>query len=109
MEAWKPALKFEHNRAKFVLLGKHVTVRCDKCHPFIADNSLPKEKGYVKYTGVKYGQCLDCHRDVHDGRLGTACEKCHDTSSWGVTNHALFDHGRTKYPVTWQARSGHLR
>lgn len=99
LETWKPATKFDHIRAKYILAGKHVTVPCDKCHRFAEDNLVAKEKGYTKYTGLKYGECSDCHRDVHEGKLGTTCAKCHEAVGWGVTNNAQFDHSKTKYPL----------
>jgi hypothetical protein len=43
--------------------------------------------------------CTSCHRDAHDGQLGTACDTCHtvDTPHFAVPS---FRHELTKFPLT---------
>ncbi len=97
--AWKPAPTFDHAKAKYVLTGKHLQVKCDKCHLPIPDSTQVNQKNYAHYTGLKFQKCIDCHKDAHDGRLGTDCEKCHNPDGWGVTQLAKFDHSKTRYPL----------
>jgi hypothetical protein len=99
MNGWKPAAVFDHTKAKFILTGKHSTVECNKCHPVIPDNQTPSSKGYVKFTGLQFEKCLDCHKDVHDNKFGQNCESCHNTSNWISVNQAKFDHSKTRYPL----------
>jgi hypothetical protein len=62
---------FNHDLAHFVLRGAHQTTPCAKCH------SEPP-----KYTGLKFQLCTDCHKDVHQGRLGPTCTSCHSDTHW---------------------------
>jgi hypothetical protein len=65
---------FDHALARFALRGKHQRVACAKCHGQPA-----------KYQPLAFGACTDCHRDPHQGRLGGACESCHDENAWKKT------------------------
>ncbi len=62
---------FDHNTgSRFKLTGAHLEVSkrrtkgCTSCHP----------GGIFRTNKV---QCLDCHKDSHQGSLGTKCEGCH--------------------------------
>jgi hypothetical protein len=57
--------------AAFKLEGKHLTVRCNDCHPSVTFKPRPKD-------------CFGCHPEpkVHKGQYGTGCETCHSTRSW---------------------------
>lgn len=71
--AWKTVniAAFNHDLARFILRGAHRTTPCAKCH------SEPP-----RYVGLNFGECTDCHRDVHGGRLGPTCTNCHTESGW---------------------------
>lgn len=85
-EAWtRPS--FDHDTTKFPLAGRHAEAACQACHP-----------------GQRFGptatECAACHRvdDVHRGRLGPDCAKCHDPNGWKQSG---FDHGReTRFPLS---------
>ena len=62
---------FNHDKTQFKLTGAHTSVQCAKCH------SEPP-----KWTGLKFQQCGDCHKDPHAGKLGASCQDCHDDSKW---------------------------
>ena len=77
-----PAVRFDHkDDTKWPLKGKHADVKaCESCHP---------NRVYAKTpTACADGQC---HKkdDVHGGKLGTTCEKCHQE-----TGKLLFQHNR---------------
>jgi hypothetical protein len=66
------AILFRHNRdAKFKIDGKHQPLVCASCHKSIAFKPVRKD-------------CVGCHAEpaVHKGRYGTACERCHSTTSF---------------------------
>src|SRR4029077_3611670 len=44
-------------------------------------------------------RCASCHEDVHHGRLGTSCDRCHVTVNWKTISKSSFDHDKTKYPL----------
>jgi hypothetical protein len=99
--AWKPAARFDHGRTAFPLDGKHASVSCDRCHlvpgrVFIAGDdgdALPR------YKPVPSAECSACHDDVHRGRLGAACSRCHVTESFAAVDRIAFDHAKTRYPL----------
>lgn len=82
---WKRGARFDHNKTKFPLHYRHSEIDCAACHP----------DSHFKNTAR---QCVACHRinDVHGGRLGSACEKCHSDRTWKANR---FDHDKTKFPL----------
>jgi hypothetical protein len=99
-QQWKPARMFDHELAGYRLTGLHRQTACEKCHP-----PMPgaEEDGQpvIRYTGISFGACTDCHRDeTHQGRLGTRCEECHQTTGWRQpVGRERFDHSTTVYPL----------
>ncbi len=84
---WK-LVKFDHDKTKFPLLGKHADVKCEKCHIDKKFKDTPK-------------QCVACHKKdddkAHKGNFGAKCETCHVEREW---NEIIFDHAKqTKYPL----------
>lgn len=77
---WRDDVRFDHDFAKFPLVGLHVSVPCEECHASRAYGDAPVE-------------CLTCHRpkDVHEGRLGEQCASCHNANGWAFWQ---FDHGK---------------
>ncbi len=84
-KTWKE-VPFDHSKSRFPLLGLHAKVTCKQCHLTLTFKDAPRE-------------CLKCHEkdDVHEERLGPACESCHNARSWKAWD---FDHTRkTRYPL----------
>jgi len=94
-EKFNPAIKFNHDKAKFKLTGKHQTVNCLKCHP---RNKLDGGE-FQKFTGIQFTNCFPCHQDKHNGRFGLDCKTCHVTSGFTQINKSQFDHNKTEYPL----------
>ncbi len=95
---WKAATHFDHSRTRFPLTGAHAQVACQKCHkPEAANPQL------VRYTGIPFSRCTDCHTDPHHGSFKAACESCHSTITWKQISPSkigtVFDHSQTKYPL----------
>ena len=69
-KSWR-IIDFAHDKTDFPLTGKHQKIRCADCHPNDRLFNTAKD-------------CHTCHRidDVHAGKMGEKCEKCHDTSEW---------------------------
>jgi hypothetical protein len=78
---WKSS-RFDHAKETgFALEGAHSHLDCQDCHRSgNLQDKLPKE-------------CIGCHQgqDVHAGRMGTDCARCHKTQEWRTTT---FDHTR---------------
>jgi hypothetical protein len=100
IDAWKPASLFDHNRSRFILTGKHLEVPCQACHKNVTDDNVKPEETYRRYAGFAFSNCSDCHRDPHSGRLGPACQNCHQTTAWQSKAGSRFDHNSTRFPLT---------
>ena len=93
---WKEA-KFDHDKSRFPLKGKHVDTKCGDCH----------KKG-VEYKDAPR-TCLGCHKKDdngvkgHKGQFGEKCESCHDVKAW---KPSTFNHDTdTKYALRGKHRT----
>lgn len=93
--------KFDHTITGYVLSGKHATAKCEQCHS--SAHIQASAKASIKSTHSFFGlsqQCVSCHRDVHEGRLGAECTRCHTGfESWKTTGGG-FDHSATRFALT---------
>jgi hypothetical protein len=84
---------FDHNVAAFKLTGKHTAVACASCHVKDVYKGTPQT-------------CASCHAEpqVHKGRLGTDCARCHATTTWRADTIQLtsskFDHSQAAFKLT---------
>ncbi|MEJ8838608.1 cytochrome c3 family protein [Ramlibacter sp. AN1133] len=83
-KSWKVD-RFDHSRARYPLVGRHLRVECKECHRSARYKDTPRE-------------CLACHRkdDRHDGRLGARCENCHNARDWPLWS---YEHGKTAFAL----------
>jgi hypothetical protein len=102
VEGFKPA-KFglvEHAATQYPLKGRHAEVRCAACH-------IPA--GLATIYKIKFGTCLDCHRDIHEGQFAAApnsnrCESCHSVEGFHPSMFGLARHQASRFPLT----GGHI-
>ena len=83
---WKDtAAKFNHDKTRYPLRGKHVDAKCQDCHANERYKNTPMD-------------CYSCHKkdDKHKGQEGTKCEECHDDRSW---KKSPFDHNKSRFPL----------
>lgn len=73
---------FDHGKARFPLKGAHTTTPCAKCH-----TGQPP-----KYVNLAFGNCSDCHKDPHAGKLGPACASCHTEDGWTKVSFSTKGH-----------------
>lgn len=94
---WEGASRFDHDRTGYRLTGRHREVECGGCH------RAARAGETVRYAGLRYSACTDCHDDPHRGDMGAACGRCHDPSGWERVDVAavegVFDHRRTDFPL----------
>ena len=95
--------RFDHALTGWPLDGAHQTTKCDGCHKpafrrAAAAALSPRRGPEWGWVGLER-DCLTCHEDVHRGRLGSDCAKCHSTQSFRTISRATFDHDRTRYPL----------
>jgi hypothetical protein len=84
---WKDPPRFDHDKTRFPLLGKHLKTECKACHK----SAVFKEAAT---------DCIACHKkdDKHEGKLGTACADCHGEKDWKTTADR-FSHDRTRFAL----------
>lgn len=94
MDGFKPASNFDHNKADFKLLGKHVDVDCIECHAVTTRNG----KEFQNFSDVAFNDCKSCHDDAHKGQIAGACNQCHvETSFSTFDGRGRFDHKLTGF------------
>ncbi len=87
---------FNHNNTSFTIKGKHKQVDCYSCHKETDSPSLV----FQDNLRVKENNCVKCHADVHEGKFGLDCAKCHNEKSFlSLNNMDFFDHNVTDYPL----------
>lgn len=77
---------FNHDETRFALRGTHQDTECVACHAAQRYKDTPRN-------------CAACHRaqDVHAGRYGPDCERCHTDEKWKTIR---FEHDRdTKFAL----------
>jgi len=94
-EGFRPVKSFDHNKAAFHLTGKHTEVKCDKCHKTEKKNG----KEFQRFKDIPFKSCENCHNDVHQGKFGKDCEKCHVTTSFNQLKSGQFDHSKTNFQL----------
>jgi RNA polymerase sigma factor (sigma-70 family) len=89
--SWRQKTEFDHDLARFPLIGRHAVVACEECHRSAQFKGAPLT-------------CRECHRDQHhEGRLGPDCGLCHNPNGWARWR---FDHdAQTHYRLTGAHRS----
>lgn len=94
--SFRPATNFDHSSARFILDGGHKNVKCADCHKMTEKNGSE----FQVFKGVKFNSCIDCHKDIHNGKLGDNCESCHSTISFkNIKNKERFDHDKTGFKL----------
>mgnify|MGYP001183618111 CR=1 FL=1 len=87
---------FNHNKTNFALKGKHNNVDCFKCHK----NTMNPATIFVDLLAVTENNCVKCHKDVHSGKFGTDCAKCHTEKGFtSMKTMDFFNHNLTDYPL----------
>lgn len=93
-QAFKPATKFDHNKTKFLLAGKHQNVECIKCHKTEVKNN----QKFQAFAGIPHSSCTNCHKDMHNGLFGQDCRQCHNEESFhNIQGMVNFDHNKTRF------------
>ncbi len=82
------SFEFDHlEQTGVALSGAHGAARCLRCH---------NDRGPVAVFQTR--GCAACHGDLHQGRLGADCIRCHTESTWFPIGQ-LEMHARTRFPL----------
>jgi hypothetical protein len=87
----KKGAEIDHDKTAFPLRGEHVGVECGQCH---------KD---ARFKPVAHEACLDCHKDPHEGAVGTKCEDCHVVDGFRPSLYPLEKH--TRFTLTGAHRA----
>lgn len=88
--------KFNHNSTNFELRGSHKTVNCFECHTQTSNAKTV----FQDRLNIAENNCIECHDDVHEGKFGTDCMRCHtEESFFSLKEMEFFDHSVTDYPL----------
>lgn len=85
-KGWATKVRFEHDMTSFPLIGMHSVAPCEECH-------------LSAVYSETLAECDACHADddVHEKKLGPACEACHNPNAWSLWE---FDHNnRTDFKL----------
>ncbi len=98
---FSPAPKFDHDDAKYKLRGKHTEVKCIKCHR----KDFKNGKKFQFFTGLKFDDCVSCHKDPHRKQLPGRCDRCHTEKSFSIfSGRRKFDHSQTHFKLRGKHR-----
>lgn len=109
---WNPTPQgFNHSATGFPLEGKHAAVSCRNCHNM--QHIVGPARALLAGKDLNHTwmgltpDCVTCHQDAHQGRFGSGCARCHNTSDWksASIDKTGFDHSKTRYPLTGEHRS----
>lgn len=89
---------YNHDHTAFHLKGRHSNLDCSSCH------NAEHRSGKKKFTDFKIEkfECVDCHKDVHKGKLGDDCTQCHSEKGWLQSD---FEHDKTDFPLLGQHKN----
>jgi len=99
-EDWKiqrAGAKFNHDLTAFKLVGRHVSVPCEKCHTKGTKSSAGKS------LKLAHKFCTDCHEDYHKGIFAAAykndCERCHTAAGFSPSTFPPAAHAALRLPL----------
>ncbi|HUK62095.1 MAG TPA: hypothetical protein VLV15_02140, partial [Dongiaceae bacterium] len=86
---------FDHDRTRYPLRGRHVTVACESCH----------DEKTAFGPRPAFATCGACHRDAHAGQATVAgkpadCAVCHDVNGFTPSIFTVAQHAASVYPLT---------
>jgi hypothetical protein len=70
-----PAYEHRNRSLGQFFSGRHVSTTCESCHPKVRGRFAGGVGEAMNFSVDT--QCVNCHRDVHNGSLGAACINCH--------------------------------
>jgi len=93
-QGWSPLrsdMSFSHDKTAFPLEGRHTSLQCTQCH-------TGETYTEIHNFGSVDPECVSCHTDIHEGELGTDCQRCHSPTSW-IEARTTFNHDETQFPL----------
>jgi hypothetical protein len=112
------SIDYEHGNSGWPLEGRHLGLKCIKCHKPKDSKHRRSEPWLPKFGPIK-NRCADCHGDIHQGQFDMAaretrdsagrpgpfdsgCASCHTSTDWMAEK---FDHNRDS---KFKLEGGHI-
>ena len=96
MDAFKPAVNFNHDESNYPLKGEHTAVDCIECHDVTTRNG----KEFYVFSDLSFTDCKSCHNDPHNNRIQGKCMECHtETSFSSFIGKGRFNHNTTGFKL----------
>lgn len=91
--------RFDHERTRYPLRGRHRTLECASCHD--------EQRAWGKKP--PFERCDSCHRDAHAGTAmiagrSTDCASCHDERAFAPSTLTAAEHDSTDYVLEGRHR-----
>jgi hypothetical protein len=85
---------FSHDRTRYPLRERHVSVSCASCH-----TAYPAKIDQPQFT-----TCAGCHTDPHKGQATIRgarvdCASCHTVAGFSPSTFSVAQHAQTAYPL----------
>ena len=98
MNGWRGENRFEHDKARFKLVGKHQGVICLGCH---------KDS---QFKGLAFDDCGRCHQQktVHKTRI-KKCGACHNPTGWLNLNPRWQENRTFHQELRYPLQGAHLK
>lgn len=86
--------RFDHDRTRYPLRGKHAPLACEKCHH--------EKTAWGKRP--PFATCDGCHKDPHAGQTmvagkATDCAACHTVDGFKPSTYTVAAHAKTRFPL----------
>lgn len=86
--------RFDHDRTRYPLRGRHVGIKCNGCH-----------RPGSPIRGLAFAACTNCHSDPHDMQFASNpdasdCAGCHTVEGYTPSTYTIARHAQTEYPLT---------
>ncbi len=102
IEAFRPAVNFNHDDTDYPLRGEHVEVDCKECHPVTTRNGAE----FQQFIDIPFNDCSSCHEDAHNNQLPGSCSRCHTVESFtAFRGQRSFNHNQTDFDLIGSHRS----
>ncbi len=86
--------RFDHDKTRYPLRGKHAALQCEKCHD--------EKTAWGKKP--PFATCDGCHKDPHAGQAmlagkATDCQSCHTVDGFKSSTYTIEQHMTSKFPL----------
>lgn len=104
-KVWKPSTYAASTHTQDVPLVERHAIKCEDCHGTQKNTyprlPIPSREVALTKIGPLDRTCVACHgkQDVHQGKLGTDCARCHDFKGFTLAKLSVEGHAEIGFPI----------